>query len=88
MKKPKIAFAGVGYAGTKVVNKIVSSDLSEEIKTISVNAFEYDTRDSNTDVKIVLYKGKSRGLYQPIPPSRARDATPEAYDEIVDALKW
>ena len=87
MKKPKIAFVGVGTAGTKIANEIADSSLGKDIKTVSVSAFEYDTEDSDADTKIVLYKGRGRGLHQPIPPSKARDAALEAFDEIKDALK-
>ncbi len=87
MKKPKIALVGVGSAGTKIANEIANSKLSKDIKTISVSAFEHETSGSDTDVKIVLYKGEKGGLHQPIPPSRARDAALEAFDEIKDALK-
>ena len=88
MKKPKIALVGVGTAGTKIANEIANSELSKDIKTISVSAFEHETSGSDTDVKIVLYKGEKGGLRPgPIPPSRARDAALEAFDEIKDALK-
>ncbi len=87
MKKPKIALVGVGTAGTKIANEIANSELSEDIQTVSIEAFEYQTEDSDADVKIVLYKGEKGGLHQPIPPSRARDAALEAFDEIKDALK-
>ncbi len=87
MKKPKIALVGVGNAGTKIANEIANSELYEDIKTISVSEFEYEAEDSDADVKIVLYKGESHGLCQPKPPSRARDAALEAFDEIKDALK-
>ena len=87
MKKPKIALVGVGSAGTKIVNELANSELSENIKTISVSEFEYETEDSDADVKIVLYKGSKGGLCQPKRPSVARDAAIEVFDEIVDALK-
>ncbi len=88
MKKPKIALVGVGTAGTKIANEIANSELSEDIKTVSVSAFEYETKDSGADVKITLYKGEPGGLRPgPIPPSRARNAALEAFDEIKDALK-
>ncbi len=87
MKKPKIALVGVGSAGTKIANEIANSGLSEDIKTVSVEAFEYQNEDSNADIQITLYKGEKGGLHQPIPPSRARDAALEAFDEIKDALK-
>ena len=87
MKKPKIAFVGVGSAGTKIANEIANSELSKDIKTVSVSAFEYETEDSDADTKIVLYKGRRGGLHQPIPLSEARDAALEAFDEIKDALK-
>ncbi len=87
MKKPKIALVGVGTAGTKIANEIANSELSDDIKTVSVNAFAYQNDDSDTDVKIVLYKGEKGGLHQPIQPSRARNAALEVFDEIKDALK-
>lgn len=61
--------------------------MSEEIKTVSVSAIEYDAIGSKADTKIVLYKCKSRSLHEPIPPNVARDEALEAYDEIIDTLK-
>lgn len=87
-KKPKIVMVGVGRAGTKIANIITGDRLSEDIKTITVSAFEYQTKDLDTDTKIVLYKGLPAGLRPgPIPPSEARDAAIEAFDEIKEALK-
>ena len=86
VKSPKIALVGVGRSGTKVVNVIANSELSKDIRMVTVCAFEYETTSSDADVKIVLYKGRPFSLHQPIPQSVARDAALEVYDEIKEAL--
>jgi len=83
----KIVVVGVGGGGSNMVDNLVESDVTKNVKLIAINTDTQALENSKAANKLQIGENTTKGKGSGMKPEIGKKAALESYDEIKEILK-